>query len=79
MRLLSVLWTDAQEKTLPAAGRQRGKARFCEMTIQEIKDILGQNIEVARHPRMQVYLPIDRMVPKDTMMRLKVFDKKDYL
>ena len=47
--------------------------------IEEIKDILGQNIEVARHPRMQVYLPIDRMVPKDTMMRLKVFDKKDYL
>ena len=47
--------------------------------IEKIKDILGQNIEVARHPRMQVYLPIDRMVPKDTMMRLKVFDKKDYL
>ena len=47
--------------------------------IEEIKDIMGQNIEVARHPRMQVYLPIDRMVPKDTMMRLKVFDKKDYL
>lgn len=47
--------------------------------IEEIKDVDGNKIDVARHPRMQVYLPIDRTVPKDTMMRLKVFDKKDYL
>lgn len=47
--------------------------------IEEIKDVDGNKIDVARHPRMQVYLTLDRTVPKDTMMRLKVFDKKDYL
>ena len=47
--------------------------------IKEIYDENKEKIEVARHPRMHVYLPIDGEVKKLAMMRLKVFDKKDYL
>ncbi len=38
-----------------------------------------EEIEVARHPRMQVYLEIDEALPEGAMMRLKVFDKNTYL
>lgn len=47
--------------------------------IKEIYDENKEKIEVARHPRMHVYLPIDGEVKKLAMMRLKIFDKKDYL
>ena len=47
--------------------------------IGEILDEKMECIEVARHPRMHVYLRHDKKLPKDTMMRLKVFDKKMYL
>ena len=47
--------------------------------IKEIYDENKEKIDVARHPRMHVYLPIDRDLPKLSMMRLKVFDKNDYL
>lgn len=47
--------------------------------IQEIFDENKNPIEVARHPRMLVYLPVDGNLPVGSMMRLKVFDKKDYL
>ena len=38
-----------------------------------------EKIEVARHPRMQVFLKLDSNLPQNAMMRLKVFDKNDYL
>lgn len=47
--------------------------------IGEILDEKMECIEVARHPRMHVYLRHDKKLPKGTMMRLKVFDKNDYL
>lgn len=47
--------------------------------IDKIYDEEKKEIEVARHPGMLVYLPILKEVPENTMMRLKVFDKKDYL
>ena len=36
-------------------------------------------IEVARHPRMIVKIPCNVKVKENDMMRLKVFDIKDYL
>lgn len=48
----------------------------------EIHNIFDENknrLEVARHPQMKVYLQIDKRIPKSSMMRLKVFDKKNYL
>ena len=47
--------------------------------IHKIYDENKEEIDVARHPRMRVYLLLDRDVPKLSMMRLKVFDKNDYL
>ena len=47
--------------------------------IHKIYDENKEEINVARHPRMRVYLLLDRDVPKLSMMRLKVFDKNDYL
>ena len=47
--------------------------------INKIYDEDYKEIEIARHPRMITYLPIDKDLPKYAMMRLKVFDKKDYL
>lgn len=47
--------------------------------IDKIYDEENKEIEVARHPGMLVYLPILKEVPENIMMRLKVFDKKDYL
>lgn len=44
-------------------------------TIKEIIDEDGNQIEVARHPMMHVYLPLDIELEKYTMMRLKLFDK----
>ena len=38
-----------------------------------------ESIDVARHPRMQVFLKLDTLLPENTMMRLKVFDKNNYL
>lgn len=39
----------------------------------------GQEIEIANHPKMVVKLPIDAKLSKYDMMRIKVFDKQDYL
>lgn len=50
-----------------------------EFKIEKIFDENMQEITVARHPRMLVYLKVDKPVLKNSMMRLKVFDKKDYL
>ena len=48
-------------------------------TIHNIYDEEGNKIDIARHPRMHVFLEVDRVIPKNAMMRLKVFDKNDYL
>lgn len=47
--------------------------------IHKIYDENMQEIEVARHPKMHVYLEVGEDVVKYAMMRLKVFDKNDYL
>lgn len=47
--------------------------------IHKIYDENGKEIDIARHPRMHVFLEVDRVIPKNAMMRLKVFDKNDYL
>ncbi len=48
-------------------------------TINKMYDEDGNTIKVARHPQMVVYLPFDTSLPPNTMMRLKIFDKNDYL
>ena len=45
-------------------------------TISTIKNEYGDDIDIARHPKMIVKLPIDTEVEKYSMMRIKVFDKK---
>ena len=47
--------------------------------IHKIYDENGKEFDIARHPRMHVFLEVDRVIPKNAMMRLKVFDKNDYL
>lgn len=47
--------------------------------IHRIVNELGEKIDVARHPRMKVILDCDVDVVKNAMMRLKVFDKNNYL
>ena len=47
--------------------------------IYKIYDETGEEISVARHPRMKVFLDVDEDIVKYAMMRLKVFDKNDYL
>lgn len=48
-------------------------------TITKILDENKEEIEVARHPQMKVYLEVNENIPVNAMMRLKVFDKKNYL
>ncbi|MCR5787733.1 MAG: U32 family peptidase [Bacilli bacterium] len=47
--------------------------------INNIYDEEGNLIEAARHPRMIVKLPISVKLNKDDIMRIKVFDKKDFI
>ncbi len=44
-------------------------------TINTIIDEENNNIEVARHPQMHLYLPFDTPINKYSMMRIKLFDK----
>ncbi len=48
-------------------------------TINKILDENKEEISIARHPRMLVYLNVGRKLPKYSMMRLKIFDKNDFL
>ena len=53
-----------------------------ETFTYEIHTILNEkkeSIEVANHPNMKVYLRVPTPLHKWDMMRIKVFDKKDYL
>lgn len=47
--------------------------------INMIYNEILESIDVARHPQETIYLKIDRQVPKFSMMRVKVFDKEDFL
>lgn len=47
--------------------------------VSVIYDENGKNIEVANHPKMIVKLPINVKLEKYDMMRIKIFDKQDYL
>ena len=46
--------------------------------IDNIYDEYKNKLEIARHPGMHVYLKVQG-VSKFCMMRLKVFDKNNYL
>jgi len=48
-------------------------------TISTIIDEDGNEIDVARHPKMIVKLPLDKHLEKYSMMRIKTFDKKSVL
>ena len=47
--------------------------------INTIYNDLDEEIEVSRHPKTLVKLPMPQILEKNSMMRLKVFDKNDYL
>ena len=49
-----------------------------EFKINEIYDKEYQKIDIARHPKMITYIKIDREVPANSMMRIKVFDINDF-
>ncbi len=48
-------------------------------TIKNIYNETNEEIKTANHPRMIVKLPINKHLKKYDMMRLKVFDKQEYL
>ena len=39
----------------------------------------GEEIDVSRNPKTLVKLPVEQFLEKNAMMRLKVFDKSDFL
>lgn len=47
--------------------------------IKDIYDENMENIDVARHPRMKVFIPVREKVEKYDMLRIKVFDISSYL
>lgn len=48
-------------------------------TINKIYNENLEEIDVSRHPKAVVKIPLNKAVEKDVMMRLKVFDKNDFL
>ena len=50
-----------------------------DFTINNIISENNESIDVARHPRMIVKFVVDTKLNKGDMMRIKVFDKKDFL
>ena len=48
-------------------------------TINKIYSENLEEIDVSRHPKAVVKIPLNKAVEKDVMMRLKVFDKNDFL
>ena len=47
--------------------------------INTIYNELGDNITVSRNPKTIIKLPISQVLEKNALMRLKVFDKSDFL
>ena len=50
-----------------------------EYTISSILDEEGNNVDIARHPKMVYKIPLKKELPKYAMMRLKIFDKEQIL
>ncbi len=48
------------------------EGRFFTQKIHSMKNINGEEIDSAPHPQMTVYMPLDREVPKFTILRKKV-------
>lgn len=48
-------------------------------TINKIVNEDNEEIDIARHPQMKVYLKVDKKLPKFAMMRIKLFDKNNLL
>jgi len=48
-------------------------------TINNIYNVDNEEIEIARHPKMIVKFKTDHKLSRGDMMRIKVFDKKDFL
>ena len=48
-------------------------------TINKIYNENLEEIDVSRHPKAVVKIPLNKTIEKDAMMRLKVFDKNDFL
>jgi len=48
-------------------------------TVNKIYDEEGEIIDIARHPKMIVKLPISTKLKPNDIMRLKVFDKNDFI
>ena len=46
-----------------------------EYQINKIYNEDNEEIDIANHPKMVVYIPCDKPLKKDDMMRIKVFDK----
>jgi putative protease len=44
-------------------------------TISSIIDIDDNNVDVARHPKDIYKIPVDKELPKYSMMRLKIYEK----
>jgi len=49
----------------------RPKGGYFTQVIKEMKNIDGENIEVAPHPQMTVFMPMDQEVDEYTMLRRK--------
>lgn len=49
----------------------RPTGEFCKQKITSMKNADGENIEVAPHPQMIVYMPMDKEVSEFTMLRRK--------
>lgn len=49
------------------------------LVINKIYNKDMESIDVARHPKMICYIPCNNFVHKDDMMRIKVFDKNDFV
>ena len=47
--------------------------------VNKIYDEENNLIDVARHPKMIVKIPVSVKLKKDDIMRIKVFDKKDFI
>ena len=47
--------------------------------INKIYSDTDEEIDVSRHPKTVVKLPINENIEKNAMMRLKVFDKSEFI
>lgn len=55
------------------------KVETFSLTLSKIYDEEGNPLEVANHPGMLVQIPVSKELHEFDMMRLKVFDKQDYV